>query len=86
MGFLVSARDVELHQARVPADAPLLATVRLTAHAGPLSHYAIEVSFDGQPVGRLRTASWPSGTPGAVGMGRQPVLDVSRGKLSLFRA
>ena len=50
MGFLVSARDVELHAATVPAEATLLASVRLVAHAGPLAHYRVEVSHETQPL------------------------------------
>ena len=50
MGFLVSARDVELYETGVPADAPLMASVRLAAHAGSLAHYAVEVSCETHPV------------------------------------
>lgn len=50
MGFLVSARDVELYETDVPAEATLLASVRLAAHAGSLAHYAVEVSCETHPV------------------------------------
>jgi 3-hydroxyacyl-[acyl-carrier-protein] dehydratase len=50
MGFLVSARDVELHAAQVPAGTPLVASARLVAHAGPLAHYRVEVTCETHPV------------------------------------
>ena len=50
MGFLVSARDVELHDSRLPAGMPLVASARLVAHAGPLSHYRVEVTCETHPV------------------------------------
>jgi predicted hotdog family 3-hydroxylacyl-ACP dehydratase len=50
MGFLVSARDVELHDARLPAGMPLVASARLVAHAGPLAHYRVEVTCEAHPV------------------------------------
>jgi len=42
-GYLVALRDVVFFAAEVPADADLLASVRLAAAAPPLMHYAIEV-------------------------------------------
>lgn len=42
-GYLVAVRDVVLFAADVPADAELVATVRLAAAAPPLTHYAVEV-------------------------------------------
>jgi predicted hotdog family 3-hydroxylacyl-ACP dehydratase len=50
LGFLVSARDVVLHAATIPAETPLLASARLVAHAGPLAHYEVEVSQDSHPL------------------------------------
>ena len=50
MGFLVSARDVELYETRVPAGAPLVASVRQVAHAGPLTLYRVEVTCESHPV------------------------------------
>jgi predicted hotdog family 3-hydroxylacyl-ACP dehydratase len=50
MGFLVSARDVDLYDARVPAETPLAASVRLVAHAGALAHYHVEVTCETHPV------------------------------------
>jgi 3-hydroxymyristoyl/3-hydroxydecanoyl-(acyl carrier protein) dehydratase len=44
MGYLVAVRDVVLFTADVPADANLAVTVRLTAAAPPLTHYAAEVA------------------------------------------
>lgn len=50
-GYLVSLRNIELAVATVPADAPLIVTVRLQSMVLPLSNYAIEVFFkDGRPV------------------------------------
>ena len=50
MGFLVSARDVFLYEATVAAGAPLIASARLVAHAGPLAHYDVEVSQESHPI------------------------------------
>jgi predicted hotdog family 3-hydroxylacyl-ACP dehydratase len=50
LGYLVSLRDVTLHRARVPAGVPLRAAVRLEAVALPLTHYAAEVSLEGETV------------------------------------
>jgi predicted hotdog family 3-hydroxylacyl-ACP dehydratase len=50
MGFLVSARDVALHALTVDAGAPLLASARVVAHAGPLAHYQVEVSQESHPL------------------------------------
>lgn len=50
IGYLVGLRDVELFAERVPAGAPLLATVLLEAAAGSLAHYRAEVSLDAAPV------------------------------------
>ncbi len=43
MGYLVAVRDVVLFATDVPADADLVASIRLTAAAPPLTHYAVEV-------------------------------------------
>ncbi|HTO51071.1 MAG TPA: hypothetical protein VML91_25775 [Burkholderiales bacterium] len=43
MGYLVALRDVVLFAADVPADTDLLASIRLTGAAPPLTHYAVEV-------------------------------------------
>jgi 3-hydroxymyristoyl/3-hydroxydecanoyl-(acyl carrier protein) dehydratase len=43
MGYLVAVRDVVLFAREVPADTNLVASVRLTAAAPPLTHYAVEV-------------------------------------------
>ena len=43
MGYLVAVRDVVLFATDVPADVDLVASIRLTAAAPPLTHYAVEV-------------------------------------------
>lgn len=48
IGYLVSARDVVLDRATVPVEADLHATVRLDAHAPPLSHYVVSVAVLGK--------------------------------------
>src|SRR5262249_27594306 len=48
-GLLVSLRDVVLHRRTIPADADLIARIRLTALALPLATYAVEVSVLGEP-------------------------------------
>jgi len=47
IGYLVALRDVTMFSERVPADATLVASVRLTAVVLPLTHYAVEVSLSG---------------------------------------
>jgi len=47
MGYLVSIRDVVLHRSAIPADAELFASIRLVAHAAPLTTYAVEVVVEG---------------------------------------
>jgi len=47
IGYLVSAHDVTIHRATIPADTDLYASVRLSGLAGPLSQYAIEVVTEG---------------------------------------
>jgi 3-hydroxymyristoyl/3-hydroxydecanoyl-(acyl carrier protein) dehydratase len=49
-GYLVAWRDVALHRRDVPADASLVARVRLAAVAMPLTQYRAEVSLDGETV------------------------------------
>ena len=46
-GYLVSIRDVVLYRHTIPADADLIATVRLTALAPPLANYGVDVSVEG---------------------------------------
>jgi predicted hotdog family 3-hydroxylacyl-ACP dehydratase len=48
MGYLVAVRDVDFFAERIPADEPLLASVRLAAMAPPLMHYAVEVTLAGR--------------------------------------
>jgi len=43
MGYLVAVRDVVLFATDVPADTDLVASIRLTAAAPPLTHYTVEV-------------------------------------------
>jgi predicted hotdog family 3-hydroxylacyl-ACP dehydratase len=43
-GYLVGVRDASLRAEVVPADAPLVATVRRVAQAGPLATYAVSVT------------------------------------------
>jgi len=52
MGYLVSLRDVVLYRNAIPADADLIATVRLLATAPPLTTYTVEVAVEGD--GALR--------------------------------
>jgi predicted hotdog family 3-hydroxylacyl-ACP dehydratase len=47
MGYLVSLEDVVLHRRTIPADADLIATVRLVATAPPLATYAVDVAVEG---------------------------------------
>lgn len=47
-GYLVSLRDVVLHRPAVPADADLIASIRLVAAAPPLTTYAADVSVFGE--------------------------------------
>jgi predicted hotdog family 3-hydroxylacyl-ACP dehydratase len=47
VGYLVSLRDVVLHQRTIPAEADLIASVRLVANAPPLATYAVDVAVDG---------------------------------------
>lgn len=46
-GYLVSLRDVVLHRRTIPAEADLIATVRLVAAAPPLTTYDATVTVDG---------------------------------------
>ena len=57
VGYLVALRDLAFFVERIPADAPLVASVRLDGAALPLTHYAIEVGRDGVPVlcGKIAT-------------------------------
>jgi len=47
MGYLVSLKDVVLHRRTIPAEADLIASVRLLATAAPLANYAVDVSVEG---------------------------------------
>jgi 3-hydroxyacyl-[acyl-carrier-protein] dehydratase len=47
IGYLVSARDVTMGRATIPAGADLVTSIRFEAAAGPLSHYAVEVVVEG---------------------------------------
>jgi 3-hydroxyacyl-[acyl-carrier-protein] dehydratase len=48
-GLLVSLRDVVLHRSTIPAEAELIATIRLAALALPLATYTVDVSVLGEP-------------------------------------
>lgn len=48
MGYLVGLRHVAIFATRVPADAPLIASVTLEALSSPLAHYAIQVDLAGR--------------------------------------
>lgn len=45
LGYLVALRDIVLCVGRIPANETLIASVRLTAAAPPLTHYAVDVSL-----------------------------------------
>jgi 3-hydroxymyristoyl/3-hydroxydecanoyl-(acyl carrier protein) dehydratase len=47
MGYLVSLKEVVLRRPAVPADAELIATVRLVAEIAPLTTYAVDVAVEG---------------------------------------
>ncbi len=47
VGYLVSLEDVRLHRPSLPVEAPLTASIRMSACAPPLTHYAVEVACDG---------------------------------------
>jgi predicted hotdog family 3-hydroxylacyl-ACP dehydratase len=47
-GYLVSLRDVVLYRRTIPADADLIATIRLVAAAPPLTTYAVDVAVEGE--------------------------------------
>ena len=47
-GYLVSLKDVIVNRATIPADAELIASVRLEAMAPPLSTYAVDVAVVGE--------------------------------------
>jgi predicted hotdog family 3-hydroxylacyl-ACP dehydratase len=48
LGYLVSLKDVVLHRGMIPAEADLIASVRLVAEAAPLTTYAVDVSVEGE--------------------------------------
>lgn len=47
-GYLVSLRDVVLHRRTIPAEADLIASIRLVATAPPLTTYAVDVAVLGE--------------------------------------
>ena len=47
MGYLVSLGDVVLYRQTIPADADLIATIRLMATAPPLTTYAVDLTVEG---------------------------------------
>jgi predicted hotdog family 3-hydroxylacyl-ACP dehydratase len=47
-GYLVSLKDVVLHRRTIPADAELIASVRLVASSSPLATYAVDVAVEGE--------------------------------------
>jgi predicted hotdog family 3-hydroxylacyl-ACP dehydratase len=49
-GYLVALRDIVLFATDVPAEADLVASIRLAAAAPPLTHYAVEVEHGPQRV------------------------------------
>lgn len=58
VGYLVALRDLAFFAERIPAEASLVASVRLDGAALPLTHYAIEVGCDGVPVLRGKIATY----------------------------
>jgi predicted hotdog family 3-hydroxylacyl-ACP dehydratase len=58
VGYLVALRELAFFAERIPADAPLVASVRLDGAALPLTHYAIEVGRDGALVLRGKIATY----------------------------
>jgi len=62
VGFLVGARDVRLARARVPAGVTLLAAVRLSAIAPPLSTYAFDVADASGVVASGTVSTWLTAT------------------------
>lgn len=58
VGYLVALRDLAFFAERIPADARLVASVRLDGAALPLTHYAIEVGRDGVLVLRGKIATY----------------------------
>jgi 3-hydroxyacyl-[acyl-carrier-protein] dehydratase len=48
MGYLVSLKDVIVHRATIPADADLIATIRLVALAPPLATYGVDIAVEGE--------------------------------------
>lgn len=57
-GYLVAVRDVVFFAVDVPADAELVASIRLTAAAPPLTHYAVEVDHGSRRVLRGTIATY----------------------------
>lgn len=48
IGYLVSLRDVALYRKTIPADADLIASIRLVAAAPPLTTYDVDVAVEGE--------------------------------------
>ena len=61
IGYLVGARDVRFARARVPAGETLLAEVRVSGIALPLSTYLFDVSHEGQIVASGTVSTWLTG-------------------------
>jgi predicted hotdog family 3-hydroxylacyl-ACP dehydratase len=58
VGYLVALRDLAFFAERIPAEASLVASVRLDGAALPLTHYAIEVGYGRVPVLRGKIATY----------------------------
>ena len=61
IGYLVSLKDVILYRRTIPADADLIASVRLVAAAAPLASYAVDVDVEGAPALRGTIGTYLSG-------------------------
>ncbi|HUD71594.1 MAG TPA: hypothetical protein VMQ62_06490 [Dongiaceae bacterium] len=62
LGYLVGARDVQFACTRMPVGESLRATVRLSAIALPLCHYAFEVARPGEVVASGTLSTWITST------------------------
>jgi 3-hydroxyacyl-[acyl-carrier-protein] dehydratase len=58
IGYLVGLSGVVFYAGRVPAEAPMIATVVLEDYTPPLAHYRIEVSIDAAPLLRGTIGAW----------------------------
>lgn len=61
IGYLVSLKDVVLYRRTIPADADLIASVRLVATAAPLATYAVDVAVEGELALRGTIGTYLSG-------------------------